>query len=108
MKTSLFVKIVFTAIIVLLLFTTYVAYRNIEKYIEESRWIRHSNEVINTIQNVRSELQTAVVGHLGYQITKDSIYLASNAAAEIGIYQSLDRLDSLDAALALHSEVTDR
>jgi signal transduction histidine kinase/CHASE3 domain sensor protein len=107
MKTSLFVRIVFTAIIVLLLFTTYVAYRNIEKYIDESRWIRHSNEVINTIQNVRSELQTAVVGHLGYQITKDSIYLASNAAAEEGIYHSLDRLDSLVKGDTLQKQLSD-
>ncbi|MGF1637566.1 MAG: ATP-binding protein [Cyclobacteriaceae bacterium] len=97
MNKSSYVKVVFSGIIVLLLFTSYVTYRNIERYIDESRSIRHSNEIVTNIQNVRAYINLSTLSRLRYQVSKDSLFLDSQPEFEKDVQQTFTTLDSLVA-----------
>jgi methyl-accepting chemotaxis protein len=63
-----------------------VSYQSVQKQIEDTGWVRHTNEVIASLTQTFSGMQDAETGQRGYIITGDESYLAPHAA---GIAQSL-------------------
>jgi len=86
-----------TLILIVLVLTTVsiLTYRNLNNYIEEVNQIRHSNRVLQVLEEVFSAVKDAETGHRGYQLTRDTLFLTPYNLAVESIIQKIKTLDSL-------------
>ncbi len=98
-----YTKITFFLIVIVLLTISVLTYRNLSKYIDEVKWIRHSNQVLRTLELTLSSIKDAETGHRGYQLTRDTSFLVpyNRSIKEIPILiKALDSLVSNDTTQA--------
>ncbi len=98
-----YTKITFFLIVIVLLTISLMTYRNLSNYVDEVKWIRHSNRVLRTLELTLSSIKDAETGHRGYQLTHDSTFLIpyNKSIQEIPtLIRSLDSLVSNDTLQA--------
>ncbi|MCB0487214.1 MAG: CHASE3 domain-containing protein [Cyclobacteriaceae bacterium] len=95
MKREYYYSLIFIAIAVLLVGISLAAYWNVNAYMEEVKWVRHSNNVIAQVEKVLSIVKDAETGHRGFQLTKDDVFLRPYDSSVETIYKELKELDSL-------------
>ena len=90
-----YTKITFFFIVVVLVVVSLLTYKNLTNYINEVKSIRHSNQVLRTIEITLSSIKDAETGHRGYQLTRDSSFLEpyNNSVEKIPLL--IARLDRL-------------
>ncbi len=92
---STYVKLLFLGIVFFLFAISILTYRNLSNYIKEVKLIRHSTEILETLEIVLSTIKDAESGHFGYQLTRDSTFLPpyyNSVEALPGILTTLDSL----------------
>ena len=92
-----YTQITFFFIVAVLLTISFLTYRNLNNYIDEVKWIRHSNMILRTLELTTSFIKDAETGHRGYQLTEDSTFLAPYNEAIIELPLIVKTLDSLVA-----------
>jgi len=75
MMKNKYIKILFLGIVMVLLVISVITYRNLKRYTDEVRLIRHSNDVFRSLEVVLSTIKDAETGHRGFQLTHDTAYL---------------------------------
>lgn len=72
-----------------------MTYRNLNNYIAEVNLIRHSRDVFGTLDQSLSTIKDAEIGHRGFQLTMDTLYLAPYYYSLNTLPRQLRTLDSL-------------
>jgi signal transduction histidine kinase/CHASE3 domain sensor protein len=93
---SEYIKLLFLGIILVLLTTSLLTYRNLRNYTDEVKSIRQSSDVLTTLEMVLSNIKDAETSHRGYQLTLDTTYL--------GLYYN--SLETLPAKIRLLDSLT--
>lgn len=88
-------KYVFSAIVLVMLFTSFLAYRSFINYGEEVKWRVHSDKIIKALQDIEVEVLNAEVGHRGYQLTKNPDYLNPYLSSTKNIHGKIEDLNNL-------------
>ncbi len=88
-------QITFFIITIFLLTISLLTYRKLSNYIDEVKWIRHSNSVANTLDLMLSSINDAETGYLGYHLTRDSLFLSAYYKSLNEIPLLINSLDSL-------------
>jgi len=83
------------AIIVLLLFSAGLGYRNIGQLRENDAWVIHTHEVLEALEGVLSTMRDSETSDRGYLITGDDRYLKPYNAAVAAIRENVQRLKQL-------------
>lgn len=68
-------KLTFLTIVAVLLFVSFLTYRNVTNYMDLTLLIRHSNRVLLTAETVFSYIKDAETSQRGYHLTGDSLFL---------------------------------
>ena len=89
------IRIIFTVILVVLISLCFLTYRNLDSYMKEVAKVRHTNEIINTTQQILSSIKDAETGHRGFQLSDDKEYLKPYDEALVAIPKKFKVLDSL-------------
>ena len=92
---STYVKLLFLVIVFILFAISVLTYRNLNNYIKEVKLITHSTEVLEKLELVLSTTKDAEIGHFGFQLARDSVFLPpyySSVANLPGMLKSLDSL----------------
>ncbi len=92
---NFYIKLTFLIIVMVLVTVSLMTYRNLSNYIQEVNHIRHSNEVFSALEQSLSTLKDAELGHKGFQVTRDTLYLQSYYAAVRRLPRHIRSLDSL-------------
>lgn len=95
MRRENYYKLVFGIILLLLTGVSLITYWNVNGYMEEVKWIRHSNKVIAQVEIVLSIVKDSETGHRGYQLTRDTVFLRPYKSSIKSIYLEVSKLDSL-------------
>lgn len=95
MKRENYYNLIFAAISLLLIGVSLMAYWNVNNYMEEVKWVRHSNQVIAQVEKILSIVKDAETGHRGFQLTRDTIFLRPYKSSVESIGIELNTLDSL-------------
>jgi len=104
---STYVKLLFLGIVFFLFAISILTYRNLNNYIKEVKLIRHSTEILETLEIVLSTIKDAESGHLGYQLTKDSTFLPPYYSSIKALPNVLKSLDSLVTGNELQKQRVD-
>jgi len=88
-------KVLFWAVIVVLIAVSLLTYRNLNNYTREVTSTRHSNHVLRTLEIVLSSLKDAEIGQRGFQLTRDTAYLDPYYLSLQTLPAQLRALDSL-------------
>ena len=80
---------------VLLVLSAGLGYWNTVQLRENDAWVSHTNEVLNTLENVLSTIKDAETGQRGYLITGEDQYLEPYNAALDAIEKSIRRVKHL-------------
>ncbi|KJH69932.1 PAS domain S-box protein [Aliterella atlantica] len=81
----------------ILLAVSLVSYRSITKLIDINQQVQTSEEKINALEEVLSQLKDAETGQRGYLITADGNYLAPYSSASLEVNQELQIIRNLTA-----------
>lgn len=95
MRRENYYNLIFGAILLLLVGVSLITYWNVNGYMEEVKWIRHSNEVIAQVEIVLSIVKDSETGHRGYQLTRDTVFLRPYKSSVESIYLELQKLNRL-------------
>ncbi|HNP07605.1 MAG TPA: CHASE3 domain-containing protein [Cyclobacteriaceae bacterium] len=95
MRRESYYNLVFGIILLLLTGVSLITYWNVNGYMEEVKWIRHSNKVIAQVEIVLSIVKDSETGHRGYQLTRDTVFLRPYKSSIESIYTEVSKLDSL-------------
>lgn len=90
-----YVKLLFLGIVFFLIAISVVTYKSLDNYVKEVRTIRHSSDVQETLERVLSSIKDAEIGHFGYQLTRDSLFLLPYHTSIQELPNVLQSLDSL-------------
>jgi len=102
-----YTTIIFGGIILLLLTMSFITYRNLSNFMNEVKWVRHSNAVLRQLDIILSQIKDAETGHRGYQLTGDSAFLEPYYATLNSIHGERKTLDSLINNNQLQNERAD-
>ncbi|MEJ7646322.1 MAG: CHASE3 domain-containing protein [Chryseolinea sp.] len=102
-----YVKLLFLGIVFFLFAISILTYRNLNNYIKEVKLIRHSTEILETLEIVLSTIKDAESGQLGYQLTRDSTFLPPYYSSAQSLPRVLKSLDSLVTGDELQSKRVD-
>ena len=92
---NIYIRSLFLGIVTVLVSISLLTYRNLINYIDEVSLIRHSNKVLQAVQDVLSSIKDAETGHRGYQLTRDSVYLLPYFSSLNELPGQIKKLDSL-------------
>lgn len=95
MRRENYYNLIFGTILLLLVGVSIITYWNVNGYMQEVKWIRHSNEVIAQAEIVLSIVKDSETGHRGYQLTRDTVFLRPYKSSVESIYVELNKLDRL-------------
>ena len=82
-------------IVVVLGTVSFLNYSNLLGFIDEVKWIRHSNNVIKSLEATLSSLKDSETGYRGFLLTNDSTFLKPYYLAVDSIGHQVRELDSL-------------
>lgn len=83
-----------TALLRLIVWSAAAAIETMGDFLDSTQWARHSHEVVERLDDVKSLLLDAETGMRTYIITGQPEHLAPFDAAEDGLRQGLDDLGS--------------
>jgi signal transduction histidine kinase/CHASE3 domain sensor protein len=92
---NFYIKLMFLVIVMVLVTVSLMTYRNLNNYIAEVSHIRHSREVFRELDQILSTIKDAEMGHRGFGLTKDTLYLAPYYHSINSIPGEIRTLDSL-------------
>ena len=92
---STYVKLLFLGIVSILFSISVLTYRNLNNYIKEVKSITHSTEVLETLELVLSTTKDAEIGHFGFQLARDSVFLPPYYSSIRNLPGMIKALDSL-------------
>lgn len=92
---NFYIKLMFLVIVMVLVAVSLMTYRNLNNYIAEVNLIRHSRDVFGTLDQSLSTIKDAEIGHRGFQLTKDTLYLEPYYHSLNTLPRQLRTLDSL-------------
>lgn len=72
---NFYIKLMFLVIVMVLVAVSLMTYRNLSNYMAEVNLIRHSRDVFRALDQTLSTIKDAEIGHRGFQLTKDTLYL---------------------------------
>lgn len=72
---NFYIKLMFLVIVMVLVAVSLMTYRNLNNYIAEVNLITHSRDVFKTLDQTLSTIKDAEIGHRGFQLTLDTLYL---------------------------------
>jgi signal transduction histidine kinase/CHASE3 domain sensor protein len=85
----------FLVIVMVLVAVSLMTYRNLSNYMTEVNLIRHSREVLRSLEQTLSTIKDAEIGQRGFQLTKDTLYLAPYYSSVNALPAQIRALDSL-------------
>jgi len=91
-NTNRNLKIGFGLSILLLIFSSLIAYVCIDRLLENSALVRQTNQITHTLEQVVSSIQEAETSERGYLITNNVLYLEPYTAACQRSHQLLDEV----------------
>lgn len=83
--------------LVLLLLAGGQLYRSFQEYVETSRWIAHTYQVLDALGDVTSDIRELESGQRAYLITGQELYLAEHESKADRIQSTLARIAQLTA-----------
>src|SRR5688572_2773413 len=92
---NFYIKLMFLIIVMVLVAVSLMTYRNLSNYMAEVNLIRHSREVFRMLDQTLSTMKDADIGHRGFQLTEDSLYLEPYYSSLNTVPRSIRTLDSL-------------
>ncbi len=95
--TNLFFNSLFAISIIVLLFIAAVTYRQINELTDSGKWVVHTHELKEELENMFSQVKDAETGQRGFMITNDSAFLEPYTGAREKVYRSFANLKSLTA-----------
>lgn len=101
------IRPLFIIIVAVLLIVSLIMFQNLNNYMQEVLMIRHSNRVIRNTQQVLSTIKDAEIGHRGFQLTSDTLYLEHYYSALSLLPARVKALDSLVMGNKIHEENVD-
>jgi signal transduction histidine kinase/CHASE3 domain sensor protein len=72
---NFYIKLMFLVIVMVLVAVSLMTYRNLSNYITEVNLTRHSHDVFVALDQTLSTIKDAEIGHRGFQLTRDTLYL---------------------------------
>ena len=85
----------FLIIVMVLVALSLMTYRNLNNYIAETNHIRQSRDVFRALDQTLTTIKDAEIGSRGFELTKDTIYLAPYYSSVNTIPAEIRTLDSL-------------
>lgn len=92
---NFYIKLMFLVIVMVLVAVSLMTYRNLSNYMTEVNLIRHSREVFRMLDQTLSTIKDAEIGHRGFQLTEDTLYLEPYYNSLNTVPQKIRTLDSL-------------
>jgi signal transduction histidine kinase len=92
---NVYLRLLFLGIVVVLISVSLLTFRNLNNYVDEVHAVRHSIKVMSAVQDVLLSVTDAETGHRGFQMTRDTAYLAPYYNSLNELPGKLDILDSL-------------
>lgn len=92
---NFYIKLMFLVIVMVLVAVSLMTYRNLNNYITEVNLIRHSREVFRALEQSLSTIKDAEIGHRGFQLTRDTLYLEPYYNSLNTLPKQIRTLDSL-------------
>jgi signal transduction histidine kinase/CHASE3 domain sensor protein len=92
---NFYIKLMFLVIVMVLVALSLMTYRNLSNYIAETTHIRQSRDVFRALDQTLSTIKDAEIGSRGFELTKDTIYLAPYYSSVNTIPAEIRTLDSL-------------
>lgn len=92
---NFYIKLMFLCIVMVLVAVSLMTYRNLSNYIKEVSLIRHSRDVFRALDQSLSIIKDAEIGQRGFQLTRDTFYLAPYYHSINNIPAKIRTLDSL-------------
>lgn len=83
------------ASLIILIFSSILAYYSINKLITQNEWVNHTYKVINNLESVISNVKDAETGQRGYLLTGDSSFLSPYIGSFGKIHQHLNTIKAL-------------
>src|SRR5271169_5444878 len=81
------VQVAFGSAIVTLLVVGVLSYRSIVVSSESDRWVRHTHEVLDQLQDLRVAMETVESSVRGYVVTGNNSYVATYRASRMAVEQ---------------------
>src|SRR5688500_9146812 len=100
---NFYIKLMFLVIVMVLVAVSLMTYRNLSNYMAEVNLIRQSREVFNALDQALSTIKDAEIGHRGFQLSRDTLYLKPyyNSISRLpGEMRTLDSLAKGDILLS--------
>lgn len=92
---NFYIKLMFLVIVMVLVAVSLMTYRNLSNYITEVNLIRHSRDVFRALDQSLSTIKDAEIGHRGFQLTHDTLYLTPYYNSINTLPRQIRSLDSL-------------
>ena len=87
----------FTIALILLLLAGGQLYRSLHEYMDTSRWVAHTYQVLDALGDVESSLRELESGQRGYIITGEEHFLTDNVRETARIRLFLAQIEKLTA-----------
>ncbi|GAA0891094.1 hypothetical protein GCM10009122_07730 [Fulvivirga kasyanovii] len=88
-------RIIFGIIIVILLALSYTAYMSLNQFMENAKWVNHTNIALRELEKVISYVKDGENAQRGYLLTQDSAYLTPYYNSKWMALSKVSLIDSL-------------
>lgn len=94
---SIMTKLSLTAILlaIVVLVVTVVGLKQNRQILESTEWVRHTHEVLESLERFLSELKDAETGQRGYLLTSNETYLEPYQTGIVSVWEELKRFKAL-------------
>jgi len=97
------VKIGFAVVVTVLAVVGAAWYRGTARYVDDSRWVHHTYDVIDALDDLLGAAKDAELGQRGYLLTSDSTYLRGYEGALRAVPPALARVRTLTSDNAVET-----
>src|ERR1700760_4748309 len=81
--------------LLILIITSVASYSSIHNLLDSSRWVDHTDSVINQLSATLSVLKDAETGQRGYLLTSDTAFLRPYNGAQEQALMNIDQIQEL-------------
>jgi signal transduction histidine kinase/CHASE3 domain sensor protein len=92
---NFYIKLMFLVIVMVLVTVSLMTYRNLNNYIKEVNFTRHSRDVFRALEQTLSTIKDAEIGYRGFLLTRDTFYLTPYYHSINTLPRQMRTLDSL-------------
>lgn len=90
-----FRDLLFAAIVLLLIFLSFLSYKRIENLNQSAAWVKNSNEIKSLLNKTYLDIVISETRQRGYLLTKDATFLTNWSQRQQNIVTNIRSLDSL-------------